>query len=149
MEKYIEKRTDSFDLQEYLNTSDRLNILVRGSYQKNTTIGEYTCILYYKQHRKVFIGQVPNVKSANQTVVLGALEAVKLIKLHGADVCIISSVSLGFKYAEQGKGLYKDDVLKIKEIVEGQGNTLYAIAFTDGGDIIKKIVREQLKNLKN
>ena len=130
------------DLERYIEDSVDINILVKTSYQKETSVGTYRCLLLYKQHKKYIENTIANVVSPNHVMVLGLIEAVKHIKLHNVKVCIISGIYVGFKAAAKNKGMYANEVNEIVDIVEKQGNTISSIAITDGMDEIKRIMRK-------
>lgn len=130
------------DLEKYIEDSEDINILVTTSYQKETSVGKYRCLLCYKNHKKYIEGTIANVVSPNHVMVLGLIEAVGHIKLHNLNVCIISGIYVGFKAAAKNKGIYANEVNEIVNIVKEQGNTISSIAITDGMDEIKRIMRK-------
>lgn len=135
------KSITEFDLEKYIQNSNAVNILVTASYYNETGKGAYRCLLLYKQHKKLLEGNFESVMSPNHAMVLGLIEAVKHINIHGVNVCIISGIYVGFKGAMKNKGLYAKEVNELVDIVEKQGNTISSIAITDGMDIIKKIIK--------
>lgn len=128
------------DLEEYIEKSNDINILVKASYYKETGRGQYKCIMFYKQHKKLIEGIIEDAISPNYTMILGLIEVVKHIVLRGVNVCIISGIYVGFKYAAIDKGKYPKEVNEIVHIVESQGNTISSITITDGMDEIKKYI---------
>lgn len=138
------KRTNEMDIENFVNNSNDLIILVTSSYNQENRQGTYTCLLLYQGHRKVITDVLQDMPSANLITVLGILDAVKQIKLTGVNVCVISYIALGFKGAEFGNGLYVNEVNDIVRLIAEQGNTLSSLAVPDGKDVIKKIiVKEQ------
>lgn len=136
------KRTNEIDIDNYIRNSNDIIILVAASYSQEDRCGTYTCRLLYKEHTKVITDKLQNMPSANLTAVRGALESVKHIKLTGVNVCVISYIALGFKGAEAGNGLYKNEVNELLKLIAEQGNTLSSLAVPDGKDVIKKIISE-------
>lgn len=130
------------NLEEYIENSEDINILVTASYQKETSVGKYRCLLCYKNHKKYIEEQMTDIVSPNHVMVLGLIEAVRHIKLQNVNVCIISGIYVGFKAAAKNKGIYASEVNEIVDIVEEQGNTISSIAITDGMDEIKRIMRK-------
>lgn len=128
------------DLEEYIEKSNDINILVMTSYYKETKRGQYKCMMLYKQHKKLIEGIIEDAISPNYTMILGLIETVKHIALHGVNVCIISGIYVGFKYVARDKGKYPKEVNEIVHIVESQGNTISSITITDGMDEIKRII---------
>lgn len=101
-------------------------------------------MMFYKQHKKLIEGTIEDAISPNYTMILGLTEAVKHIAIHGVNVCIISGIHVGFKYAAREKGKYSKEVDEIVHIVESQGNTISSITITDGMDEIKKYINKNL-----
>lgn len=132
------------DLEEYIEKSNDINILVMTSYYKEIKRGQYKCMMLYKQHKKLIEGIIEDAISPNYTMILGLIETVKHIALHGVNVCIISGIYVGFKYAARDKGKYPKEVNEIVHIVESQGNTISSITITDGMDEIKKFINKNL-----
>lgn len=128
------------DLEKYIEKSNDINILVMASYYKETNKGQYKCMMFYKQHKKLIEGTIEDAISPNYTMILGLTETVKHIAIHGVNVCIISGIHVGFKYAAREKGKYPKEVNEIVHIVESQGNTISSIAITNGMDEIKKYI---------
>lgn len=128
------------DLENYIEKSNDINILVKVSYNKETNRGQYNCMMLYRQHKKLIEGIIEEAISPNYTMILGLIEAVKHIALHGVNVCIISGIYVGFKYAVKNKGKYPKEVNEIVHTVERQGNTISSITITDGMDEIKKYI---------
>lgn len=132
------------DLEEYIEKSNDINILVMTSYYKEIKRGQYKCMMLYKQRKKLIEGIIEDAISPNYTMILGLIETVKHIALHGVNVCIISGIYVGFKYAARDKGKYPKEVNEIVHIVESQGNTISSITITDGMDEIKKFINKNL-----
>lgn len=130
------------NLEEYIEKSEDINILVTTSYNKETKNGKCRSLLLYKNHNKCIEETVVNATSPNYVMILGLQEAVKHIKLPNVNVCIITGIHVGFKAATKNKGLYANEVNEIVDIVKGQGNTISSIAITDGMDEIKRIIRK-------
>lgn len=128
------------DLEKYIEQSKDINILVKASYYNETNRGQYKCMMFYKQHRKLIEGIIEDAISPNYTMIMGLIEAVKHIAIHKVNVCIISGIYVGFKSAEKNKGKYPKEVSEIVHIVENQGNTISSITITDGMDEIKRII---------
>lgn len=139
------KSITEFDLEQYIQNSNDINILVTSSYYNETGMGTCRCLLLYKHHKKLIEGSFENVKSQNHAMVLGLIEAVKHINLHDVNVCIISGIYVGFKGAMKNKGLYAKEVNELVDIVKGQGNIISSIAITDGVDVIKRIIKMNCK----
>lgn len=53
-----EKSITEFNLEEYIQSSNDVNILVTASYYNETSIGTYRCLLLYKQHKKLIEGML-------------------------------------------------------------------------------------------
>lgn len=128
------------DLERYIEKSNDINILVRASYYKETNRGQYKCLMLYKQHKKLIEGIIEDAISPNYTMIMGLIEAVKHVALHKVNICIISGIYVGFKYAAKNKGKYPKEVNEIVCIVENQGNMISSITITDGMDEIKKYI---------
>ena len=141
---HVEKRTDEFDLQNYLEHSDDLNILVKASYSYHTRIGAYKCMLVYKKYQKIISGTVQNADSTHRVIIAGLFDALGRIKLHNANICVISDTYIGFKGALKGKGVYVQEINQLIDLAEKQGNSLSSIAFTDGIHEIKKVMNRKL-----
>ena len=133
-----------FDLEKYLEESNDINILVHASFHSDTGTGKYRCLLLYKSHKKYIENTVENVVSPNRTMVYGLLEAVEHINLHHVNVCVISGIYVGFKYASRNKGLYCREVKQIIHILEAQENTVSSIAILNGMREIKSFISKNL-----
>ena len=142
MMKHQSISIQEIDLEEYIEKSNDINILVKASYHKETDRGQYKCIMLYKQHKKLMKEIIKDAISPNYTMILGLTEAVKHIAIHEVNVCIISGIHVGFKYAAREKGKYPKEVNEIVHIVESQGNTISSITITDGMDEIKKYINK-------
>lgn len=134
------------DIDKYIEKREGVTILVMVSYHKEIKTGKYKCMLCYKQHKKLVEGVIENSFSPNHTMVCGLTEAVKHIRVHNIDVCIVSGIYVGFKSAEKNKGKYPKEVNEIVHIVERQGNTISSIAIVDGMDVIKKYINRNFVN---
>ncbi len=141
--EHQEKRIAEFDLEKYLQESDDINILISTSYNKETCIGKYKCLLLYKSKYKMIEGIAENAPSPNYTMIMGLLDAVTHINAKNMNVCIISGIFVGFKAAQNNKGLYANKINQLTRIVEEQGNSISSIAITDGMKTIKNIMQEK------
>lgn len=137
------KRINEIDIENYIRNSNDIIIMVTASYCQEDRQGTYTCLMLYQGHRKVITDVLQDMPSAHLITVRGVLEAVKHIKLTSINICDISYISLGFKDAEFGSGLYSNEVNEIVRVIMDQGNTLSSIAVPDGKDVIKKIVAKE------
>ncbi len=140
------KRVNEIDIENYIKNSNDIIIMVMSSYSQEDRRGTYTCLMLYQDHRKVITNVLQDVSSANLTMLLGVLEAVKHINLTNINVCIISYIALGFKGVEKGNGLYVNDVTAILKEIASQGNTLSSLVVPDGKEIIKRIIMENNKD---
>ena len=76
-------------------------------------------------------------------MIVGLFDGIGRIRLHGINICVISSVRIGFKYAEMGKGMYADELNQLIAVARNQGNTISSIAIINGLVQIKKIIDEE------
>lgn len=141
--RHIETRIEDFDLETWLKNTKDVTIFISASYDKTSDTGIYHGLLCYKHHRKAISGTVENALSPNHTMIIGLFDGIGRVRLHGVNICVISGIRIGFKYAEMGKGLYAEELNELLAIAQKQRNTVSSIAITNGSAQIKKIILQK------
>lgn len=100
--------------------------------------GAYRCVLEYKGHTKYIENQVPNA-TANQSMLMGAIEAVKRVN-KPLRIYLISPTALGFATGFKGKGPNGALVQQLCEIIKEKDCFLTEVQFVNGGAAIKKFM---------
>lgn len=92
-------------------------VWVSGSgYPHKDKHGKYRCLLEYKNKTKYLEKETPCNSTANQSMILGTIEAVAQIK-KPCNVCIISASPLGFKEAFRNKGPNAELIVKLCDLL--------------------------------
>lgn len=147
--KYMTKYITEFDLQNYLNNNNDVNVLVSTSYCSQTMTGICRCLLLYKGAYKLLELHQENVQSPNHTMVLSLSDCMKQLSKSGFTICIISGIYVGFRKALSGKGVYADEVNDILYYAEKNGNEIKSIAIPDGMEEIKSIIARYERIIKH
>lgn len=100
--------------------------------------GAYRCVLEYKGHTKFIEKQVPGA-TANQSMLMGAIEAVKCVN-KPLRIFLISPTALGFASGFKGKGPNYSLVEQLCEDIKEKDCVLTEVQFINGSASIKKFV---------
>ena len=118
--RHTETRIEDFDLGMWLKNANDVTILISASYDKKSDTGIYHGLLCYKHHRKAISGTVENAISPNHTMIAGLFDGIGRVRLHGVNICVISGIRIGLKYAEKGKGLYAKELKELLSVAQKQ-----------------------------
>ena len=138
---HVDTRIEHFDLEGWIQKTQDVTVLISASYDKESDTGIYSGLLCYKHHRKNISGTVENAISRNHTMIIGLFDGIGRIRLQGINICVISSLRIGFKYAETGKRMYAEELNQLIAAARNQGNTISSIAIINGLTQIQKIIK--------
>ena len=144
--RHKETRIEDFNPETWLKNTKDVTIFISASYDKASDTGIYHGLLCYKHHRKAISGTVENSLSPNHTMIIGLFDGIGRVRLRGVNICVISGIRIGFKYAEKGKGPYAEELNELLAVAKKQGNTVSSIAITNGSPQIRKMILEERKN---
>lgn len=139
-------RIENFNLEEHLKKSDEINILVACKYNYDTRVGTCMVLLCYNGKCKYKEREVRGANSPNEVSIIGVGEVVRELPAKDKKITIVSGISLGFKNAAKGKGLYANKLQAIMEYAESCGNELSSIAILDGMETIKQHIFANMNN---